>query len=210
MKELLLPLFPLQVVLFPRTALPLHIFEERYKQMIAECLENQCEFGVVLVRERSLENAGCTASISEVVRRYDDGRMDILVRGCRRFEILLLDQEKPYLRAAPQFFEDEEAVEPAADDRRQQAVHLYRQAMEILHREDSDPLEQKPDLSASQLSYQLMARLPADLEFKQVLLRMRSENQRLTEAISYLQKLLKHLVLVARTRTMAGGNGRCR
>ena len=73
MKELLLPLFPLQVVLFPRVILPLHIFEDRYKQMIGECLEKRWEFGVVLARDNSLENTGCTASISEVVRKYEDG-----------------------------------------------------------------------------------------------------------------------------------------
>ena len=81
MQELLLPLFPLEVVLFPRADLALHIFEDRYKELIADCLEHQWEFGVVLLQENSLANIGCTAAISEVARKYDDGRMDIVVRG---------------------------------------------------------------------------------------------------------------------------------
>ena len=218
MKELLLPLFPLQVVLFPRAILPLHIFEDRYKQMIGECLENQWEFGVVLARDNSLENTGCTASIAEVVRKYEDGRMDIRVCGGRRFEIVLLNQEKPYLRATCQFVPDEEAAVPVSaegkvevdDAQRQEAIRLYKQAMEILKPQDPQSADQKPDFAAPELSFQLMARLPADLELKQALLQMRTENQRLADTISYLKKLLEHLTLAASARAKAGGNGKCR
>ena len=210
MSELLLPLFPLNVVLFPRTDLPLHIFEERYKQMIMDCLENKWEFGVVLVQEQSLENTGCTASITEVVKRYDDGRMDIIVRGHRRFEILLLDQEKPYLRGAPQFFDDETAPLSPQDARRQRAIELYRGAREILQLEEREGGEGNPEASVEQLSYQIMARLPVDLEFKQSLLTLKSEEERLTRVISYLEKLLVHLALVTKVRASAGGNGKGR
>ena len=218
MKELLLPLFPLQVVLFPRAILPLHIFEDRYKQMIGECLENQWEFGVVLARDNSLENTGCTASITEVVRKYEDGRMDIRVCGGRRFEIVLLNREKPYLRATCQFVPDEETAVPVSvegkveveDAQRQEAIRLYKQAMEILKQQDPHAADPKPDFAAPELSFQLMARLPADLELKQALLQMRKENQRLADTISYLKKLLEHLTLVASARAKAGGNGKCR
>ena len=218
MKELLLPLFPLQVVLFPRAMLSLHIFEERYKQMIGECLENLWEFGVVLARDDSLENTGCTASIAEVVRKYGDGRMDIRVCGGRRFEIVLLNQEKPYLRATCQFVPDEEAVAPGSavgevrlkDAQRREAIRLYKQAMKIFKPQDPNSSDQEPDFTAPELSFQLMARLPADLERKQALLQMRTENQRLADIISYLKKLLTHLNLVASARAKAGGNGKCR
>ncbi len=220
MEELLLPLFPLQVVLFPETILFLHIFEDRYKQMIGECLENQWEFGVVLVREESLENTGCTASISEVVRKYDEGQMDIRVRGVRRFEILLLNREKAYLRASCQFVGDEEASvlangTAAAEaegegTRRREAIRLYKQAVEMLPQHEPLAAGQQPNWSAPELSFQLMSRLPADLEWKQALLQMRSEEQRLAETISYLKKLLGHLTRVANTRAKAGSNGHCR
>src|SRR5580704_8217678 len=109
MESLLLPLFPLELVLFPGQILALHIFEDRYKEMIGECLENQTEFGIVLAGEKdnSIANQGCTAVVTSVTRRYDDGRMDIEAGGRRRFEVLFLDQERSFLRAAAQFFDDE-------------------------------------------------------------------------------------------------------
>src|SRR3954466_359018 len=107
MSESLLPLFPLNVVLFPQTDLPLHIFEERYKQMIAECLQHRREFGVLLAENGEVERTGCAATVASVVKRYDDGRMDIIARGTRRFEVLLFNQALPYMRGEPEFFDDE-------------------------------------------------------------------------------------------------------
>lgn len=203
MQELLLPLFPLELVLFPGANLALHIFEDRYKEMIADCREHQWEFGVVLTQENSLENIGCTASISEIARTYDDGRMDIVVRGLRRFEILFLDRAKAYLRGAAQFFDDEGGTVAADDGRRQQALELYRQVARLLESEEAEPAVE--DL---QLSYQILARLPVDLSFKQTLLENRSENERLTQLVSYLRKAATRLEVVTRTRAKAGGNGR--
>jgi Lon protease-like protein len=83
----LLPIFPLELVLFPETPLPLHIFEPRYKEMIGECQAQKAPFGVVRAVEKGLAEVGCTAEILEVTKRYDDGRLDILTEGRRRFEI---------------------------------------------------------------------------------------------------------------------------
>jgi len=210
MGEWLLPLFPLKVVLFPRTDLPLHIFEERYKTMISECLEGRLEFGVVLAQENSVENTGCTASITKVVKRYDDGRMDIIVRGSRRFEILLLDQEMPYLRGAPQFFEDDTEPLPAEDSRRQIAVELFGQLAEMLAREEKAAVKESIEPGDSQLSYQIVARLPLDLEFKQSLLPLRSEQERLARVVSYLEKLLAQAALAIKARAISSGNGKGR
>ena len=93
-----LPLFPLQVVLLPSAELPLHIFEERYKEMIREALRDKSEFGVVLASEKGIVNAGCTAAVDKVLREYPDGRMDIMTRGRRRFEILELNEDREFLR----------------------------------------------------------------------------------------------------------------
>src|SRR3712207_9452027 len=81
-----IPLFPLNVVLLPGAPLPLHIFEERYKQMVNECLESESEFGMVLADESGTRRGGCTAKIVELVERYEDGRMLILVEGLWRFK----------------------------------------------------------------------------------------------------------------------------
>src|SRR5512140_2626173 len=100
----LIPIFPLQVVIFPRTHLPLHIFEDRYKEMVGEAIRDRSEFGIVLARERGIVNAGCTVVVDKVLNMHPDGRMDIVTRGQRRFEITSLDQEKDYLRAEVEFF----------------------------------------------------------------------------------------------------------
>jgi len=206
MQELLLPLFPLNVVLFPRVNLALHIFEDRYKEMIGECLANQSQFGVVLAREEALENIGCTASITEVVRKYDDGRMDIVVRGERRFEILFLDRAKAYVRGAAQFFEDEAGEVPLEDSRRKEALQIYEEVVRLLEFEETAA----PDVQDGQLSYQIIGRLPVDPGFKQGLLKNRAESERLNEVIPFLRKAAARLAVTIRTRAKAGGNGQRR
>ena len=97
--SLLLPLFPLDLVLLPGAPLPLHVFEPRYKEMIAECLDEKKPFGVVRSSSEGVAEIGCTAEIVEVTKRYDDGRMDILTRGVERFEVLQVHEERTFLEA---------------------------------------------------------------------------------------------------------------
>src|SRR5262249_58163281 len=95
--DVLLPLFPLVVVLLPGAPLPLHIFEPRYKEMINECLAQKTPFGIVRTKEESFVNVGCTAEIINVLKKYDDGRMNILAEGQRRFEVLQVNEERAFL-----------------------------------------------------------------------------------------------------------------
>src|SRR5205085_12470649 len=94
MSSRLIPLFPLQLVVFPRTRLPLHIFEERYKEMVGNAIRDESEFGIVLARKDGIVNAGCTVKVEKVLEMYPDGRMDVLTLGERRFEIDGLNEEK--------------------------------------------------------------------------------------------------------------------
>ena len=162
--EPLLPLFPLDLVLFPHTNLPLHIFEERYKEMIRDCLENRWEFGILAVQEQTVKSIGCTASISDVVTRFPDGRLNILVRGARRFEITDLNEDKSYLRGKPQYLDDD-AAEPVAEELRRRAIELYDRLMELADT-PTRALQDAPKNTDTQLSYRLMAAVPADLDWK--------------------------------------------
>jgi len=196
----LLPLFPLEVVLFPGTPLPLHIFEPRYKEMIAECLANHAPFGVVRALEEGIAEVGCTAEIVTVTKEYPDGRLDLVAEGRERFELLELNRERSFLRGEVLLVPDEPGN--AEVDQKARAVQLH---LEILSLAGA-----VQDLSAAdqnQLSFHLAGSLPLDLDFKQKLLMMRSESERIQSVTTYLEKILPKLRRVARTREKAGGNG---
>jgi Lon protease-like protein len=206
MQDELLPLFPLQLVLFPRTALPLHIFEERYKQMIADVQRGHTEFGVVLAGEKGIVNTGCTATVEKVLRNYPDGRMDLITVGRRRFEIILLNDEKPYLRGAVEYFDDE-GTDPIAPEVRKRVIESYNDLCAL---DDSDPVHE-PELSDPQLSFQLAQVVP-DLDFRQVLLSTRSEADRMRRLAEFFpsynsrQRQIQHARAVAPTNGHAKGS----
>lgn len=197
---MLIPLFPLDLVLLPGVPLPLHIFEPRYKEMIGECLEQKVAFGVVLAKEKALARVGCAADITSLLKTYDDGRMDIMSRGNRRFEIVQLNEERSFLRGDVLYFEDE--GEEASKPQRERVADLHR---ELLALGAINP--QKPDAEQPQLAFQLAASVPLDLDFKQALLAMRSEAERVSTMITYYTALIPKLRLSLRARTIAGGNG---
>jgi Lon protease-like protein len=201
--DALLPLFPLDVVLFPGTTLPLHIFEPRYKEMIGECLAQRRTFGVVRAVEQGLAEIGCTAEIVTVVKEYPDGRIDLVGEGRERFELLRVNQERSFLQAEVLMISDEPGTPPQADAAR--AVHLHSELLAIAGA--------KPDMPAagrSLLSFHLAGSVPLDLDFKQKLLSLRSEPERLTLLISYLETILPNLRRAASAREKAGGNGHVR
>ena len=195
MQDGLLPLFPLQVVLLPGSPLPLHIFEDRYKEMIGEVLRDKLEFGVVLASEKGIVNTGCTATVDRVLREYPDGRLDILTRGRRRFEILLLNEERSFLRGSVEFFDDDETdrAEPAGPD-------LLRNVMAGFTDVDST------DSSDPRLSFRLAQEVP-DLGFRQTLLTMRSETERMRHIADFLPGFLERRRRIQHTKHVAGGNG---
>jgi Lon protease-like protein len=197
MQEELLPLFPLQLVLFPRTALPLHIFEERYKQMIAEVQRGKPEFGVVLAGEKGIVNTGCTATIEKVIKKYPDGRMDLVTVGRRRFEIILLNDEKPYLRGAVEFFDDDES-DPITAEVRKRVLEAYNDIR------GADSAE--PELTDPQLSFQLAQVVP-DLDFRQVLLATRSEADRMRRLAEFFPQYGARQRQIEHARAVAPRNG---
>jgi Lon protease-like protein len=211
MDDLLLPLFPLETVLLPEEPLPLHIFEDRYKQMIGECLKAKAasapaqDFGVVLAQGREIASVGCTAGIVNVTRRYEDGRMDIFTVGRRRFEILYTNEDRPYVRAAVEYFDDDPDTELPDEAEAGVALDLFRQAMQRLHKSSEIPIHLPRPYR--HLSFRIAGPLPLDLEFKQQLLTLRNEGERLREVTRVLDRLLSRLDLVSESRRKAGGNG---
>jgi Lon protease-like protein len=196
-----IPLFPLDVVLFPGAPLPLHIFEERYKEMIGLCLEHQSGFGVVRAQREGLAVIGCTARIVNVVHRYDDGRMDILCQGERRFEIETLDNSKPFLEATIDFFDDD--GDQASHDLRQQCLALHFETLELAGIDSSDV----PKMLDGPISFLLASSLPADLGFKQQLLNSRSDSQRTEYLREFYNAILPKLRAGAAARKVAAHNG---
>ncbi|HEU5334330.1 MAG TPA: LON peptidase substrate-binding domain-containing protein [Terriglobales bacterium] len=196
----LLPLFPLDVVLFPDTPLPLHIFEPRYKEMIGECLECKLAFGVVRAKESSLAEIGCTADIVAVTKKYDDGRLDIVTEGRRRFQIRNVNHERSFLQGEVEYFEDE-PTSPKPEDI-EKALKLHAQIMQLLAAEAV-----APDADDPQLSFHLAGTLPLDLDFKQTLLGLRSESERVIGVIEYYEAILPNLRRAVKARDKAGGNG---
>ena len=187
--ELLLPLFPLDLVLLPHTNLPLHIFEPRYKQMIGDCLGNGWEFGMLAVHDQSVTAFGCTASITKVLERFPDGRMNIIVRGQRRFEISELNDQKSYLRGTPEFVDDDPAELPSSD-LLERSMALYSRLKELAKIE-TQVIQDVPQSTDTQLSYRLIAGVPAELTWLQHLLELRSERKRLDLVADYLEELIE-------------------
>jgi Lon protease-like protein len=201
MQQGLLPLFPLQVVLLPGGELPLHIFEDRYKEMIGDVLRERQEFGVVLANEKGIVNTGCTATVDKVLRQYPDGRMDIVTHGRRRFEIMLLNDERAYLRGAVEFFDDEESP-PAPADLQRRAIESYNELQAL---SSSQRLEGE-EAAQPQLSFKLAAPVP-DLTFRQLLLSTRSETERLKQLADYLPNFLIKQRRIQHVKEIAPRNG---
>jgi len=196
-----IPLFPLDVVLFPDAPLPLHIFEERYKEMIGVCIEEDAAFGVVRAQREGLAVIGCTARIKRVLQRYEDGRLDILCQGDVRFEIEMLENSCSYLEAEVDFFKDD--GEDASRPLREECAALHFETLELagievatMHLSLDGPI-----------SFALASALPADLGFKQQLLSMRSDAERTERLRDFYQTVLPKLRTGAHASRASGQNG---
>ena len=201
MQDRLLPLFPLQVVLLPGGDLPLHIFEERYKEMIGEVIRERREFGVVLAGEKGIVNTGCTAMVDKVLRQYPDGRLDILTRGRRRFEIVTLNDERNFLRGEVEFFDDED-FDPASPEIQQRAIEGFNQLQALT---SEAPMENAP-AENPQLSFR-MAQAVTDVTFRQAILATRSEAGRLRQIAEFLPAYLIRQRRIQHVKDVAPKNG---
>jgi hypothetical protein len=169
--------------------------------MIGEAIAKQTEFGMVQAAEKGILNLGCTASVLEVLEKYPDGRMDIVCAGQRRFEVLYLDNEKSYLRGAVSFFDDNQPEEPAPKSMRMMAIACYE-----LQRKQEESDRAVPDPDDPQLSFKIVQFIP-DLSFRQTLLGMRSETERLTHINEYFPQYLANMKRTAHVKRVGPTNG---
>lgn len=200
-----IPLFPLNVVLMPGTPLPLHIFEDRYKQMVNECLDSGTEFGMVLADEDGTRQVGCTAKIVELVQRYEDGRLVILVEGSRRFKLNNIMTGKPYYVGEVEYIEDgpEEDVSSLAEE----CVGLLERVVEVAT-EGSVGIEIEPPYY--NLSFAIAGRIEFDLDTRQEILELPTEKKRLQKLKELLTEAASKLEREREARKKAETNGHLR
>ena len=195
-------LFPLDLVLFPGHAVPLHIFEPRYRQMTRECIDAQTPFGVIYAHEGKLAQTGCSAMIVKVLKEYEDGRSDILAAGQNAFRLARTHDEKPYLEADVEYLEEDFTGIDSAISSRLQA--LCNQCHQLLYGEDAAQFETEGGIS---LAYHVASELPPETVIRQGLLEIRSESVRQQQLVAHLAEWYKQLQKREHVRGKAAGNG---
>lgn len=200
----LLGLFPLGIVLLPGEVVPLHIFEERYKLLVNERLDGG-EFGIVFTDEEGARECGCTARVAELLEELDDGRMNILVEGGRRFRVVDLqppdDPQAVYLSGTVEYFDDEDAEAPEA--LRAAVLEAFRKMLLLMEVESPrDPVGEEP------LSFRVAAAVDFGAPLKQELLESRSEGARLQTLLTVMETLVPRLQLRKEREEAIRGNGK--
>jgi Lon protease-like protein len=194
-----LGLFPLGVVLLPGELLPLHIFEPRYKELIGECLEEEREFGLLLADDHGLRSTGTRAAVVEVGERFEDGRLNILVRGGDRFRVLELTSGRSFQTAK---------VEPVLDEADDPHPAEAERVLELYHRVAEVAGAEADELDVDeQLSFAVGARVDFGVELKQRLLESTSETERLRLLAGLLETAAAALASVEERRRRAQGDG---
>ena len=198
------PLFPLGLVLLPREVVPLHIFEERYKRMIGECLEQRSEFGIVWMSDDGLKEIGCSAQVTQLLERMEDGRMNVLVEGSRPFRLLRRIADMPYPAGDVELLDDADDAggDPlVADDAHERYADLVERVTD-----ERPASEQVSQLDA----YAMAASVDFALHAKQKLLELRSEDERLAMVTELFEAAMKRVDYVERATERARTNGKLR
>ena len=194
-------LLPLGMFLLPTERVPLHIFEDRYQELIGECLADEREFGLIYADDDGLREIGTLAAVTEVLDRFDDGRLNVVVEGRERFRLLELTEGRSFQTGLVEPIEDEHDVADPEDA--EHALELFHRLVELTGAE-----VEEPRLSAEQLSFELAGRFELAAGLKQQLLQLTSERERM----SLLAELLAGAATaVEREREIADrahGNGK--
>lgn len=181
-----LGLFPLNLVLFPTVRIPLHIFEPRYRQLVGECLDSAGTFGINLVEHSTLHPVGCSARVVEVLKRYDDGRLDVVVEGIDRYKVAdVMPDERAYLLADVEPVED--TAEPVDADLRLKALAMYNDVVDLVYGADGPKVNPEDDTVTA---WTIAPKSGLDTHQKQTLLECVTENGRLELIVDHLTEIL--------------------
>jgi Lon protease-like protein len=197
------PLFPLGIVMLPTELVPLHIFEERYKLMIGECLEEEREFGIVWLSDDGLSEVGCAGKITQVIEKLEDGRINILVQGTRPFRLVARIPDLPYPAGTIELLDDDEPDAPT------DVVDAARERYAVLVERVTDRRPDDAELEALD-SYGMAATIEFAPTPKQQLLEERSEPKRLELVSEMLDSTLKKLDQSEHAGELARTNGKLR
>jgi Lon protease-like protein len=197
------PLFPLAIVMLPHELVPLHIFEERYKLMIGECLDEEREFGIVWFADDKLYDIGCMGRITQLLDTSEDGRLNILVQGTRPFRLVERVPDLPYPAGTIELLDDDEPE--ASPELASAARERYAELVERV----TDRRPDDAELEALD-SYGMAATIEFAPEPKQELLEQRSEPARLRQVSSMLDETLKKLEFSEHASELARSNGKLR
>jgi Lon protease-like protein len=202
-RESQFPLFPLGLVALPGEEVALHIFEERYRVMIEECISASREFGIVWLAEDELKPVGCTCAVDRVLERMGDGRFNVLVRGRRPFRLIEREDSLPYPAGTIEALEDE--VELLDAKATEDAHAAYATLVEAA-------IDSQPEAAqlAGMNAYDMARTIEFGLDAKQELLELRSENARMRLLARMLRAALRQLELTDRAGERARSNGKVR
>jgi Lon protease-like protein len=197
------PLFPLGLVALPGELIPLHIFEERYKTMMGECLASEREFGILWLADDGLRDIGCACTIERVLEQMEDGQMNLLTRGTRPFRVLERQGHLAYPAGVIEFVTDK-TEKPDTE-----LAGTARAAYADLVKRATDRDTEEAELSQMD-AYAMAATVDFGLDAKQGLLDLRSENARLRLVTRLFRAATKRLDFVDRAQARARSNGKVR
>jgi Lon protease-like protein len=198
-----LALFPLGLVALPTEAVPLHIFEERYKTMIGECIEQESEFGIVWLSDDGLKQTGCACVVEQVLERMPDGRLNVVCRGTRPFRLLDRVEDRVYPAGRVSWLTDKD------EQPDEQTLEAARAAYGELVEQATDEPPDREQLEAMD-AYAMAATVDFGLDAKQGLLDLRSENARLRLVARLFRAATKRLDFIERAQARARSNGKVR
>jgi Lon protease-like protein len=193
-------LFPLGMVLLPGERVPLHIFEPRYRELIGECLDEEREFGLVLSDEEGMRDVGTAAAVVEVLERFDDGRLNVVVEGRDRFRVVTETEGRAFRTAQVSWLDDADEEPTAGEVER--CLDAYRKVAEEAETEADEPDPHTP------LSYWLAARVDFGADVKQEILELGSERDRVVKLSELLDRAREAIRWSRMARERAQTNGR--